>query len=248
MHITLCLTSDTLDLIRLPRANLHIFQSLIYNIMPKGNASFIHNEGYSSGEKQLKLFAMSWPKSEERPKLEQGAILFRLPIRLTVSTPVQETMNAIVYGAATAEQMRIGTNHIKCSCVEVRQYRAYGNSITVDTISPVTCYRNISYGEHRYTEYFSPDMQEFEDFVHNNLRSKFRALHPGADVPAEAVRVTPLDDVYERVAMHSKVSHVPVKGWSGRFLLEGPQELLQTALDCGIGAKNSGGWGCITTA
>ena len=37
----------------------------------------------------------------------------------------------------------------------------------------------------------------------------------------------------------------PIKGWAGDFRLEGPEELLQTALDCGLGAKNSSGWGCV---
>ena len=40
----------------------------------------------------------------------------------------------------------------------------------------------------------------------------------------------------------------PIKGWEGRFKLKGPKELLQVALDCGLGAKNSLGFGCIMPA
>lgn len=245
MHITLHLTSDTQDRISLPRANLHLFQSLLYKIMPNDTASFLHDDGYSSGDKKLKLFAMSWPRSAERPELLPDEIVFRLPIRLTVSTPVQETMNALVYGAVTADHLRVGRNYLKCRRAEVAQHRAAGSNITVETLSPVTCYRNIMCGPSRYTEYFSPDMQEFEDFIYNNLRTKFCALHPGSDIPDGYVNVTPMGDIYERAAMHSQKARVPIKGWSGRFQLDGPQELLQTALDCGLGAKNSGGWGCI---
>lgn len=245
MHITLYLRPDTQRVIRLPRSNLHMFQALLYNIMPRDTASFLHDGGYDSGSKKMKLFAMSWPHSDARPEFTPDSIVFTPPMRLTISTPVKETLDALVYGAVSAERLRVGSNFMTCSHVEVRQYRAEGNSIMVKTLSPVTCYRNISDGTSQFVAYFSPDMQEFEDFVDNNLRSKFRALRHDAETPSEPVRITPVGDMYERAALHTRNSKVPIKGWSGRFLLEGPQELLQTALDCGIGTKNSGGWGCV---
>jgi len=36
-----------------------------------------------------------------------------------------------------------------------------------------------------------------------------------------------------------------VKGYTCRLELEGPRELLQLALDAGIGSKNSQGFGCV---
>jgi CRISPR-associated endoribonuclease Cas6 len=36
-----------------------------------------------------------------------------------------------------------------------------------------------------------------------------------------------------------------IEGWVGRFLLEGPPELLRLALDAGLGAKNSQGFGYV---
>ncbi|WP_221040635.1 CRISPR-associated endoribonuclease Cas6 [Gelria sp. Kuro-4] len=35
-----------------------------------------------------------------------------------------------------------------------------------------------------------------------------------------------------------------VKGWLGQYVFEGDPAMLQVALDCGIGAKNSQGFGC----
>ena len=82
--------------------------------------------------------------------------------------------------------------------------------------------------------------------AHNNLVRKFRALFPDRAVPEGTVRISLVGRVLERVAIFSPKSSFPVKGWSGRFRLEGPQEILQVALDCGLGAKNSGGWGYMT--
>jgi CRISPR-associated endoribonuclease Cas6 len=36
-----------------------------------------------------------------------------------------------------------------------------------------------------------------------------------------------------------------IEGWVGRFLLEGPSELLRLALEAGLGAKNSQGFGYV---
>lgn len=245
MHITLYLTSKTHPTIRLPRSNLHLFQGLLYHIMPRETATFLHDGGYSAGSQKLKLFAMSWPESDVRPEFTSDAMILQLPIRLTISTPVTETMSAIVHGAVTAEILRIGNQFLSCNRAEVKQYRADGESVTVRTLSPVTCYRYTERGGRRFTEYLTPDMPDFEDYVHNNLISKFRAFHPDLSVPTAPVCVIPIGDMYERAAMHSRDAKVPIKGWSGRFQLFGPRELLQIAIDCGIGGKNSGGWGCI---
>ena len=48
------------------------------------------------------------------------------------------------------------------------------------------------------------------------------------------------------MSMFKDDSEFPIKGWWGKFKLEGPNELLQIALDCGIGARNSLCWGCLT--
>ena len=67
MHITLYFKATDGDFIRVPRANLHLFQALIYNVLPPEHASFLHDEGYMIKGKHLKLFAMSWPITEKTP-------------------------------------------------------------------------------------------------------------------------------------------------------------------------------------
>ena len=36
-----------------------------------------------------------------------------------------------------------------------------------------------------------------------------------------------------------------IKGWMGRFVLNGNKKLLKLGYDCGIGAKNSQGFGMV---
>ena len=245
MHITLWFTGDG-GRIRVPRSNLHLFQSMLYAVLPPERAAFLHDEGYRVDGRRMKLFAMSWPIAAERPTFEENAILFPLPVRLVVSTPVTDTMDGIAGGALNAGDLRLGNNVVRCERIEAEQQRVEGEALTVRTLSPITCYDQAERNGRPYTVYFSPYQRDFAISAHNNLVRKFRALFPDRAVPEGMVRIAPVGRVLERVAIFSPESSFPVKGWSGRFRLEGPQELLQVALDCGLGAKNSAGWGCVT--
>ena len=250
MHITLWFepakqgTKDAF--IRVPRSNLHLFQSLIYAVLPPDRAAFLHNEGYVVHGRRMKLFAMGWPLAARTPVFEEKMVRFPLPVRLVVSTPVTDTLDGLAGGALTAQELRIGNNVVLCSRVEAEQQRAEGGSLTVKTLSPVSCYEQTEQEGKPYTVYLPPQDPSFAVSVHNNLVRKFQALHPDREVPEGTVSITPAGPVRERAALFSPRTRFPIKGWSGRFRLEGPTELLQIALDCGLGAKNSAGWGCIT--
>ena len=246
MHITLYLKAIDKDFIRVPRANLHLFQSLIYNVLPSEQAAFLHDEDYVVKGKHLKLFAMSWPISEKSPEFEERAIKFSSPVKIVISTPNLEVTGGITSNILSRERLRIGNNAVICSRVEAEQQTVTKNFMTVKTLSPVTCYSKTERNGKPYAQYYDPDSQEFEDLIYKNLLLKFQALTPEKTPPTEKVKVIPIGDLYERLSRFSEKAPFPIIGWYGNFRLEGPKELLQIALDTGIGAKNSGGWGCIT--
>ena len=245
MHITLHLNGDN-QFLRVPSANLHLFQSLLYKILPPEQAAFLHKEGYPVDGRAMKLFAMSWPISASVPSFEQNTIRFPLPIRLVVSTPVETTFDGFASGALSAETVRVGNNILRCEKIEAIQQYADGDELTVRTLSPVTCYDQVERFGKPYTIYFSPQQKDFGVLLSNNLVRKFKALFPDRTPPDLPVTIEPLGRPVERIARFSSEVSFPIKGWFGRFRLKGPKELLQIALDCGIGAKNSAGWGCVT--
>ena len=250
MHITLWFTTAKSraddGFIRVPRSNLHLFQSLLYNVLPPDKAFFLHEEGYRVGGRRMKLFAMSWPIAASAPIFEENSIRFPLPVRLVISTPVSDTMDGIAGGVLSSDELRVGNNVVICDHIEAEQQRVEGDSLIVKTLSPITCYDQAERDGKSYTVYFEPEDRDFAVSVHNNLVRKFRALYPEHEVPTGTVSIMPLGDIRSQAARFNADSSFFIKGWSGRFFLRGPQELLQIALDCGIGAKNSAGWGCVT--
>lgn len=246
MHIILTINSHEVRNIRLATASsLHKFQSLVYNLLPPDRASFLHNEGYIVDKRPMKLFAMSWPIAEQARSTE-GTIEFSLPLRLVISSPVASTLDGIASGAMMRDDMHIGANAVFCEKVEVKNYVVETDTINVRTLSPITCYSQMLRRDGRkYTVYFTPSEIDFVESIHNNLVRKYRALYPDKPLPHGTVNIRPLGTPCERIAKFKAGSSFPIKGWSGRFELSGPKELLQVALDCGLGAKNSGGFGCI---
>jgi CRISPR-associated endoribonuclease Cas6 len=250
MHITLWFSQvwpgNGDSFIRVPRSNLHLFQSLLYNVLPPDRAAFLHEEGYRVRGRSMKLFAMSWPIAASAPTFEDKTIRFPLPVRLVVSTPVIDTMDGIASGALSSKELRIGNNVVFCDHIEAEQQRVDGDTLIIKTLSPITCYDQSERDGKPYTVYFEPEDRDFTVSVHNNLVRKFRALYPEREVPGGPVIIMPLGDIRPQAARFNANSSFFIKGWSGRFFLRGPEELLQVALDCGIGAKNSAGWGCVT--
>lgn len=246
MHITFSFTSTEFSSIRLPSANLHLFQSMLYSFLSPEKAAQIHDEGFDSNGRKMKLFAMSWPVASSRPQFGEDTIIFPLPLKLTVSTPIRELAAEFSGGALSRDDIRIGNNHLICSGIEKHEHKINADTMIITTLSPVTCYTSLERNGRQYTKYFSPYDNEFQDSIHFNLIRKFKLLYPDINAPDDSFRIIPIGKPKERISMFEKGGLFPVKGWWGKFKLEGNKDILQIAADCGIGSKNSSGWGCIT--
>ena len=134
MHITIWLNGDQ-KYLKTPTANLHLFQSLLYALLPPECAAFLHDEGFPVEGRRMKLFAMSWPIAAHPPIFEKKHILFPLPVRLVVSTPVMPTLDGFATGALGAGPLRVGHNAVRCERVEAVQQTAEGETLTVRTLS-----------------------------------------------------------------------------------------------------------------
>lgn len=172
-------------------------------------------------------------------------MILPVPVRLTVSTPLHDLAMSFIDGALSKGELRVGHNPVLCGRVEAERQIAEGGTVSVRTLSPITCYETVSLRGHPYTLFFRPYELEFQRSIQNNLLHKFRAAYPDREAPEGEVRILPLGEMKKRVSFFDPESGFPIKGWWGRFRLQGPKELLQIALDCGLGAKNSAGWGCV---
>ncbi len=271
MRLTVFLAPKNGSAIRLPRAYRHYLQSAVYGLLSQELASFLHGSGFPLEKRSFKLFVFSRlnPSCPPRP-IAHDSILFDSPLNFIISSPILSIMEECAQGLLAGRSFRLGNNELFCSGVTVATPRVTGARVRLRTCSPITCYSTLTKGDgHPYTVYHEPQESAFAEQIVSNLRKK-RAALLAAPLPLAAPlsshedaspRETPLDSApavpphfrplgkMHRVTDHfSPRDTFPIKGWEGTFLLEGPAELLQLALDAGLGAKNSSGWGCVELA
>ena len=230
----------------LGRKNQHLLQALVYNLLDSEYARFLHTEGFVyEGKRHFRLFSFSKLYGNGPIELRDDFVLFQPPVRLVITSPVNAILEQLATNALSMGEIRLGNNLLSCKEVKAEHPRAEGEEIEFRTLSPIVCYSTLKkYDNSDFTYYYSPKEKEFGVQIYANLVKKFQLIAPQKEVPEVAVKVESIGS-QRRYQVFSPDDNRPIKGWSGRFKLCGPKSLLQIALDAGLGAKNSAGFGCI---
>jgi CRISPR-associated endoribonuclease Cas6 len=220
----------------------HLLQAAIYSSIEPELAAFLHEKGYISGKRTFKLFTFSKLMGPFQINKMKNTIKFKDKVRLVVSSPVEQFCQSIANGLLTKGNIYIGKCQAEVEKMEVRQLNIDRERVVIRTLSPVVAYSTMLRPDGRkYTCYFQPGEPDYDHLVGNNLRKKYMAFY-GQEAPAGEVRVRTSGPVRLHVLDYKGTV---VKGYSGKLILTGPVELLQMAVEAGLGSKNSQGFGCL---
>lgn len=224
--------------IRLPIHYNHLVQAMIYQSMDREFAEFLHEHGYEVNKRKFKLFTFS--RLLGQYKILGSEILFSPPINLIIASPLKEFSQYLLNGLLTLGVIRLGKSelYIKKAVMEAPEAKS---KITIKLLSPVVAYSTLLKPEGgKYTCYFQPGEQEFVRLAEENLRRKYQAVYkcepPTGEIQIWCLRPPRLNLI--------KYKNFTIKGYSGILKMQGPQPLLQMAIDAGLGSKNSMGFGC----
>ncbi len=216
-------------------------------------SSFLHSEGYFSGYKHFKLFCYS-PLDFGRARFWKERALFEIQpdqLFLHVSFCMDEVAEKFIIGLFNRQQLYIGDRFngldLEVTQVERLPEPALMETVNYQAYSPVV----VSYKEenrHAYAQYMPPVMDDYEEFLKENLISKYHAIPNAAPLPADfafsllvhGVPKSKLITIKPGTPQQSKV-----RGFVYEFTLTCPVELHQLVFDCGIGEKNSMGFGWL---
>jgi len=247
MHIEVTFDSVNNEKVRLPRINLNLLQAMIYDIMPDDLSDFLHEKGYSFGKRKFKLFAYSWMRGKSKPQFDESFIYFEPPLKLTITSPIAETLEGLANGSLTSKKIRLGNNELNCSSVLVKNDIVETDSMVVNTLSPITCFSTLYKVDGKpYTVYHDPREGVFQQQIQENLKKKYSLIHPEKTIPDIEIEIQSIGKPRQQVARFREDDPRPIKGWWGNFRLKGSKEMLQVAIDAGLGAKNSAGFGCVS--
>lgn len=220
----------------------YLVQAAIYAALPGDKASRLHDDGFTAGNRKYKLFSFSRLMGKFNIDGPAGTISFPEGVLLVISSPDTEFFLGLINNLLTKNQVRIGDCQFSIEEVRFDEQVVEDGVLTVRTLSPVVIYSTLLRPEGgKYTCYYQPGEGEYNRLITSNLIKKYEAFY-GYKPPEGEVRARPLD----RPRLHvTSYKGTVVKGYTCRLKLSGPRELLQMALDAGLGGKGSQGYGCV---
>lgn len=220
----------------------YLIQSAIYSVLPEDMASSLHDGGFRSGKRTFKMFAFSRLLGRFNLDRNAGTIAFPEGATLVITSPDEKFFLSLINSLLTKNSIRLGQTLLYVEEIRFDEQKTEGDVLTVKTLSPVVVYSTLFRPEGgKYTCYYQPGEREFDRLITANLVKKYEAFY-GQQAPEGEIHARPLS----RPRLHvTSYKDTVVKGYTCRLKLHGPRDLLQMALDAGLGSKGSQGYGCV---
>lgn len=236
MRIKLKISSKK-DRIVLPLYYNYYLQSFLYaNISPE-LASFLHDKGFKYEKRSFKMFTFS--KLIGRYEIKNGMITFTTPVKFIISSPLDRFVSELANTMLSSSKLKLCGEDINIEEMEVLGKPEIKSRMEIRMITPLVAYSTLITPEGRKkTYYYNPLEPEFAELIDRNLRKKYEAFY-GKKPRARKTSIKPI--VFnERIL---KYRDNVIKGYTGKFIIDGNRKLIELAYDCGLGSKNSQGFG-----
>lgn len=226
----------------LPMSYNHLLQALIYNLLDRNFAAWLHEKGFHYENRSFKLFCFSRILEKANMDRSNKAFIFPSQISFVLSSPVEQILEQFARNSVSRERFRLGNNELGLHAVEILpQPSITEEKIRIETMSPIEVHSTLEKKDGgKKTYYYAPSEREFSELINANLQKKWHALY--REDCREELAIYPVRKEFLKKSI-LKYKDFVVQGWSGHFWLEGKPLFLRFALDAGIGSKNSQGFG-----
>ena len=238
-----------------PLNHQHQLAGLVYHLLGTsdvGYACFLHDEGYGGegdGSRRFKLFVFSNVRAGRRRVEGNTLWLGPGPVEWLVGSPVEPFLQHCATGLLAAGSLSVAGETVPIEGVETVPAPRFRETTRFTCLTPIVASEPRPGGSARYLR--PADGEAFSEAVRRNLARKHRVLH-GRPPEDDRLRLT-FDP--ERLSRHrhggtKKITYkdIDVIGAFLPFTLEGSPELMQVAWECGLGEKNSQGFGMVEVA
>lgn len=229
----------------LPIHHNSLIQGFIYSNLDNIISSRLHNEGVAFGKRQFRFFTYS--RLYGKYSINKETIEFTGPLKIHMSSIHEDVLESFVKHLLIKGKIQLGSQQCELLRIDVEEKPKFARPIQVKTLSPITVYSTLTAGDGRKkTYYYSPTEQDWEIQIFTNLWRKSQALGLGPSDPAylAGARIKPIR-VGKQDLRIMKYRDTVIKGWTGIYELNLPEEFFYLAYDAGLGAKNSQGFGMI---
>ena len=219
-----------------------LIQGAVYENISTELADFLHDKGYLHNGRSFKFFTFSRLLGRYHLNRDRKQISFPEGAKLYISSPIKEFCTSLMGCMLGDGEICLGNLSLEVTGITAEKAEVSGESVGLNLISPVVVYSTFEKpGGGKYTCYFQPGENEFTRLLEANLRRKYEAFY-GSEAPGGRLTVEQLNRPRMNI---TKYKDTVIKGYTCRMRLNGPRELLQVAVDAGLGAKNPQGFGCV---
>ena len=224
----------------LPIQYNHILQGFIYNnLSDKNYREFIHSQGYQLDNKRFKLFTFSRLLGKFNIYSRANKIGFASPIKLVISSAVEQFITDLAETLIKAEFLFFGSNQIVINSISVEKQFEFTETMQVKMLSPVVAYST----ENKFTHYYSPWHPRFNEIITQNLIDKYITLF-GCTPQNQTFKMIPNGMQEKKFKIMTSFKDTIIEGYNGIYFLKGNPELIDIAYHAGLGSKNAQGFGC----
>lgn len=240
----------------LPLDHQDLLAGLVYRLLAKSDeeyARFLHNEGYGlpdAGSRRYKLFVFSGLRAPKSRRRVEGRLLRLAPGEVTwlLGSPMSDFLTHSATGLFAAGQaVHVGEVALTVTSLECLPQPDFRHRTRFTCLSPIVAAVPREEGG---TRYLTPaDGAAFSEAVRRNLVRKFTLAQ--GEPPPDASLVLEFDAEYLARSSGTKLvtfKGVEIKGAFAPFTLRGSTELMRAGWECGLGEKNSGGFGMVEIA
>lgn len=229
----------------LPVNYSHLLQAFIYQLLPKRDANFLHDHGYSHGKRSFKGFTYSRIMGRPRFHSKDKTLTFRDEISLSIASFSHQFIEEIANNLLLAGEVSLHHTPLTVREISYDDHEINRDQIIVQAISPITVHQTFETrtGE-KITHYFTPFDHLFSHLLEDNFARKFEALYDIKLPQKSLIRVKPLN-VTNRDKVLTSYKGFWIEGWLGKYEVYGKAEYLSFILSTGLGSRNSMGHGMI---
>lgn len=217
--------------LRLPAAYQQAVQGLFYACWESALPG-LHDSVWPEGEQRRKLFCFG--RMEGRYRMEGSVIVFTSPVSLELRSAWDELVDIAASELRNRELLHLERNTLELTELWTGEWLRFPSRAMIRTRSPITAHETLEDG---HTWYFSPEKPEWEARLAANLAAKLNAL--GVERPT-AFHIEPAGETGKTVTQFKRTY---ITGYTGRFHVETDPEAMAALYYCGLGNRNSQGFG-----